>query len=678
MSYRYEKNTNGQYDLVIDGFEKGIATSPVNGIGNIRNLNIKYYEGVAYMNYKRQTCTISGGTLGKPLYSTKSQTGLIYISDDNQQVWKQDSLNGSSFTRLTGNTAQNISGIQWWNNYLLVFGQDSGGVIDICGDGTGDSGINSSNWNTPLTSVTFTVTIATPAVFTANNHGLVAGQVLRLFTTGALPTGLTANTNYYVSSTGLTQNTFELATSYANAIAGTPVINTSGSQSGTQTYQAIQGGWPIRGNISGTFSSAPAAGATSATLSSIADGNNISRGVWPYPTGSYGFTITLVGSRTQTVIASCTYGSNAISWTPSLNFAADSSAGFTLVWNSATVSNGIQHQSVNTAFDGNSYFCNGSLVGAFIKTPNQVFSKSDSNTFSFYSNILPLPTTETATWLTELGSNLLILGKYKLYPWDFFSPFYQTPIPIDEQMVKGINILNNVYIFAGNKGDIYISNGFSISRLFRMSDYISGVVDPSWNVGGVMQHRQKLYFQMLVKNGQTGANIMAGIFSYDLDTGALNMENENSAGLNPSGMVSTGILIDDSDTSINYDKYYSAFGATASSIDYNDTTLYSNNEAVIETDIIPVGTFFQSRTFGSAEFKMDQPLQSGDSITLYARPSLSDSWTTVGTTTASVLSDGFTPIPFEKWQWLQFKITMSCNPTSTSSSFNRIREIRIR
>jgi hypothetical protein len=51
-----------------------------------------------------------------------------------------------------------------------------------------------------------------------------------LLSTGALPTGLVSGTVYYVS--GASGSTFRLATTYANAIAGT-YITTSGTQSGT-------------------------------------------------------------------------------------------------------------------------------------------------------------------------------------------------------------------------------------------------------------------------------------------------------------------------------------------------------------------------------------------------------------------------------------------------------------
>lgn len=75
---------------------------------------------------------------------------------------------------------------------------------------------------------TVTMTIASPCVVTWNAHGLPNGSTLTLSTTGALPTGLTAGTTYYVVNAAT--NTFQLA-----ATLGGTAINTSGSQSGTHT-----------------------------------------------------------------------------------------------------------------------------------------------------------------------------------------------------------------------------------------------------------------------------------------------------------------------------------------------------------------------------------------------------------------------------------------------------------
>ena len=74
-----------------------------------------------------------------------------------------------------------------------------------------------------------TISIATPGVITQENHIYLTGDAVKFSTTGALPTGLTTNTIYYVIYVGA--NTFNVATTYANAVAGTK-ISTSGTQSG--------------------------------------------------------------------------------------------------------------------------------------------------------------------------------------------------------------------------------------------------------------------------------------------------------------------------------------------------------------------------------------------------------------------------------------------------------------
>lgn len=77
---------------------------------------------------------------------------------------------------------------------------------------------------------TFTVTIASPGVFSKTTHGLELGDSIYFTTTGALPTGLSANTLYYVISAGLTADAFQVS-----ATRGGAAVNTSGSQSGTHT-----------------------------------------------------------------------------------------------------------------------------------------------------------------------------------------------------------------------------------------------------------------------------------------------------------------------------------------------------------------------------------------------------------------------------------------------------------
>lgn len=77
---------------------------------------------------------------------------------------------------------------------------------------------------------TVTVTIASPGVFTKTAHGLAVGEEVYFTTTGALPTGITASTKYFVIAGGLTADNFEVSTT-----SGGSAVNTSGSQSGTHS-----------------------------------------------------------------------------------------------------------------------------------------------------------------------------------------------------------------------------------------------------------------------------------------------------------------------------------------------------------------------------------------------------------------------------------------------------------
>jgi len=86
---------------------------------------------------------------------------------------------------------------------------------------------------------TVTITIASPAVITSSVN-LPNGSSIQLGTTGALPTGLSPNTTYYVINVSGTA--FNLAST-----PGGSAINTTGTQSGTQSISLL-GDVPIYQN----------------------------------------------------------------------------------------------------------------------------------------------------------------------------------------------------------------------------------------------------------------------------------------------------------------------------------------------------------------------------------------------------------------------------------------------
>lgn len=94
-----------------------------------------------------------------------------------------------------------------------------------------DGGYREVRWDPSLTAQSFSATAADDT-FTATAHVFLQGEPVLLYG-ASLPAGVSAATTYYI--TAVTTNTFKLATSVANAIAGT-AINITADGSGSVNY----------------------------------------------------------------------------------------------------------------------------------------------------------------------------------------------------------------------------------------------------------------------------------------------------------------------------------------------------------------------------------------------------------------------------------------------------------
>ena len=186
-------------------------------------------------SFQVSNTTTNTFTITTPVAATAYDTGNggtvnaayeIHIGYDVPQAltgWGAGSWGSGSWG--TGQASVSQARIWWQNNFGqdLVYGYRGGAMY---------------YWNASVgvSLNTFTVTIASPGVFTLNNGSLINGMAIALTSTGTLPTGLTIGTVYYVVNAS--GSTFQLSTTFGGA-----AINTSGSQSGTQ--YVVPNGLPI-------------------------------------------------------------------------------------------------------------------------------------------------------------------------------------------------------------------------------------------------------------------------------------------------------------------------------------------------------------------------------------------------------------------------------------------------
>ena len=192
---------------------------------------------ITYVSANTYTITISGTAT-----STATGGGTVYISYQTN-VGPEYSVPltgwgaGAWSSGTWGNGGTSTIALQLWNQ--MNYGQN----LLYAPRG---SPLYYWDANTGYQNTAFSVTIASPAVLTLG-YSLANGTAVTLATTGWLPTGLIPGIVYYVTNaSGVTCN---LSATYGGA-----AINTSGSQSGTQSI-AVRG-YPLS-SIGGSDGYAP-------------------------------------------------------------------------------------------------------------------------------------------------------------------------------------------------------------------------------------------------------------------------------------------------------------------------------------------------------------------------------------------------------------------------------------
>jgi hypothetical protein len=224
--YSVDDNINATWPVAVQiGSDQPIGFISALTLGGTRYVLTTYtqdYKSSAAVTINIATATFTvpsttGITTGTPVQFTTGgalPTGLAastkyYARDVTATTFKVSATIGGAAITLSG--TQSGAHTAYWNIYS-VFGFPTA------------TASNKTGGRVPFYP---TISIANPAVVTSTSHGLANGRRVIFQTTGALPTGITANTVYFVVNAAA--NTFQIS-----ATSGGAAIATSGTQSGTQ------------------------------------------------------------------------------------------------------------------------------------------------------------------------------------------------------------------------------------------------------------------------------------------------------------------------------------------------------------------------------------------------------------------------------------------------------------
>lgn len=636
MAYKESKDSKR---IVINGWSNGISASPHTGLGDIKGANISSINGevsVAYSRVRLDQALVTGGTMSLSGTSTYGYSGVLTVG-----TW----ILVNSHTGTPGTTDGNyyfvkpiVSGVSYslWSDF---------GVTQITG--TNGATINFT-----------TLAMGVPIDYTYEQNSVSGGGTYRYYI-------LDQNGIIWVSGTSTNAGVAAVPSSTMTWAAITPHGNTAG---GIDTFDNNEGSIAIMYSTNSN-NQIQSDYLICFTQGDILYGKNIDKSGWPSNTGS----------------------------------------SFTS-WKTLNYSGGFSHHAM-LANDQVMYFCDGPGIGIVQQKTGQIFNPADPSTYNYVDANYLLAPNDAVNRLSAIpsGNGLSIIAGTEL-GYLYIYPTYQnstatgaaptTLLQIPEANVQYLLQANNyVLIFAGNKGNIYLTNGSSITPILTVPDYIAGSVnfvqDPYFIWGGAAYVRGRIFFSIKDQTGSHTGNC-GGVWSFvpsfsyypNQDVGlGLRMENASSLygtqGFNGyAPVIFSGQEL--TAQQANGPQYVAAWAQSVNSVDFSGTTPLTNSSTIIETDVMPLGTFLEPRTLETIELKFAAPLATGESAVVNYRTSLESAWAIAGdlstesvpTGSGSPLSRIIQNLKFQAVQNLQLQIILTS--TASSPSWCRLQEIILR
>lgn len=702
MSVRFDQATG---DIVIEGFDKGISSSPNTGIAALRNANIVTEQSEAMSNFSRTMQTLTPFTGGGVARSGGGATVVLTGSTHLFVVGEAIVLTNSTMSSLSNGNYYIQAQVSGTAGLQTVAVTATFGGAAITGIGVGTGNFATFNINQPVASAIenyFDGTNPQVRYYITDVDGFVWVQDTGISWSSATWTCIDINDNH-VNISGLAvlngwlllfqpseiwvKETVLLGVTWAGISAfkfNSPLIPYFPhfclvSHSGTLNY--------TDGNYISTISPNSSSGPGVAnvfsygtyTFSTYTLTVNIQiDGDFPIIGQQMTFTVSPGGTLPTGITANTVYyvtdGTNSVYFPNQGEFSISATVGGAAI----SLSGG----------SGTQYF--------------NSFSPSASTTYVFDAQACTIndgTPVEVATSLAELGNTIIIGTRGNtLYQWDEISPTWVNFVPMAETNCAFLlTVNNNVFAFMGQKGNIYVTTGSSASGVLTIPDYLAGIpgtpssyVEPYFVWGQAFFQRGRVFFSIQDQTSSKAGNC-GGIYSfvpsfYNSVTGqdagtALRLENFNSYETY-NGLAN--VLLSNQNQNANGIQYFSAWTSNINSptygIDTSSTTPYTSGEVKIETDIVTIGTYIDKGNYTAIQSRYTAPLQSGESVTVEYRVNATDAWSSFTDTTAGVDSTTGSigarwPVPWANALQVQFRISLKA--IASNSSFVRFRELRL-
>lgn len=646
MAYAFDKKTG---EITISGWDKGIAPSPHSGLGDLKNVNISTIPGEASVNFSRvrlDQASVTGGTM-----TVNAGTPTIF-------GYSATTLSGGTWIKVTSQTGSPGTTV---NNYYFLK-QNVVGVSYLLYSDFGTTQITAGGNGT----ITFnTLVMGTPIDYCVEQHatGSIKLRYYILDANGVIWVSGT-NTSPDGSAGGLSSSTVWSAITPHGTVS-TDIAAYNNNEGSIAIMYATDSNNKITANYLIVF-----------TSSQILYGKNSDNSGWPSVTG----------------------------------------AAFT-VWKTLQYSGGFSHHAI-LGIDQVIYFCDGPTVGVIYQIAGTPFNPAGvlGTDYGYVNAQYILNPQDAATRITQIPSGTsisVIVGSLlnNLYIYaglgNSASSKPTNILWIPEANVQYFVQANNfIFIFTGNKGNIYLTNGSSVVPIAHVPDYVSGSVsyvqEPYYVWGGAMYLRGRVFFSIKDQTASHTGNC-GGVWSFvptfnyfpEQDVGlSLRLENRNTTGSLGSTAYNGYAPIIFAGQEItaqqgNGPQYIACWtndnsGGTVS-VDFSGTNPYTDGSAIIETDAVPVGNFLDKKTFTQIECKFAANLVTGESVVVKYRTDLEASFASAGTVVGEATSgsgDGsqlsriILGVNFQKAQIIQLQIILTS--TTSSPSYCRLKEVYIR